>query len=251
MQFVVDLDGTICFQGRPVSKKLQACLASLTECGHEVFFASARPIRDMLPVLEPSFHHYPMVGGNGALCARNGQILDAVYFPVAVQARLLELLAQQSASCLLDSSWDYAYNGPSDHPILRQVDEHRLAVCRTAAELGPLIKVLVLNADSMDRLAAELDTLPLVVHRHHQEQVIDISPEGIHKWSALRKLGVVQGQFVAVGNDANDLTMFQASGHAIMIGEHPLLAPYANESVPLGDRCEDELIMKLTWLQER
>lgn len=251
MQFVFDLDGTLCFHGRPVSSSLLACLAELVACGHEVTFASARPIRDMLPVLERPFHQYPMIGGNGAMTSRDGKLISIASFPEDVQAALLKLLAQHSASCLYDSDWDYAYDDPDEHPILRQVDEHRLATRRAGIELGSLVKILVLDADAKDELAAELTKLPVVVHRHHHEDVIDISPKGIHKWSALRKLGFIEGQFVAVGNDANDITMFQASGHAIMIGEHPLLAPYADETVALGERCEDELIAKLKSLGER
>lgn len=51
MKFVFDLDGTICFKGQPVSEKILSALSKLTDQGHEVIFASARPIRDILPIL--------------------------------------------------------------------------------------------------------------------------------------------------------------------------------------------------------
>lgn len=57
MQFVFDLDGTICFKGKPVSDKILDSLAELTKNDHQVIFASAKPIRDMLPVIREDFHH--------------------------------------------------------------------------------------------------------------------------------------------------------------------------------------------------
>ena len=74
--------------------------------------------------------------------------------------------------------------------------------------------------------------------RAWRENVLDISPKGIHKWSGLQRLGVKEGEYVAFGNDANDITMFQHAAHAVMIGDHPLLAPYASEHLPLDRDIE-------------
>ncbi|MDI3410861.1 HAD hydrolase family protein [Bacillus sonorensis] len=45
MNFVFDLDGTICFEGQSVSEHLLMSFEELKAQGHEVIFASARPIR--------------------------------------------------------------------------------------------------------------------------------------------------------------------------------------------------------------
>lgn len=42
MKFIFDLDGTICFSGKPLSGFIVQALDSLIEKGHEVIFASAR-----------------------------------------------------------------------------------------------------------------------------------------------------------------------------------------------------------------
>lgn len=52
MNFVFDLDGTICFKGQPISEKILNSLEKLQMDRHDVIFASARPIRDMLPVID-------------------------------------------------------------------------------------------------------------------------------------------------------------------------------------------------------
>lgn len=80
MKFVFDLDGTLCFRGKPLSELVVQALDSLVENGHEVILASARPIRDLLPILPAHMHHYAMVGGNGAFVASGGNVLSTIHF---------------------------------------------------------------------------------------------------------------------------------------------------------------------------
>lgn len=42
MNFIFDMDGTICFKGQPISKNILDCLLELQEAGHFIGFASAR-----------------------------------------------------------------------------------------------------------------------------------------------------------------------------------------------------------------
>jgi len=56
LKFVFDLDGTICFKGQPGSDTILKSLEKLETQGHQVIFASVRPIRDLLPVLDKRFH---------------------------------------------------------------------------------------------------------------------------------------------------------------------------------------------------
>ncbi|WJV29977.1 HAD hydrolase family protein [Rossellomorea sp. AcN35-11] len=74
MKFVFDLDGTICFKGEPLSKEICQALDACMEKGHEIIFASARPIRDLLPVLPKDYHGFRMIGGNGAFTYENEKV---------------------------------------------------------------------------------------------------------------------------------------------------------------------------------
>jgi len=229
---VFDIDGTICFNGQAIPEPIIHALDQVIAKGAHIIFASARPIRDLLPVLPQRFHHHSLIGGNGALISEQGKITYAHSFDAFTTERLSELLQQYHANYLADSTWDYAFHGPADHAILERVDPHKLALKITLDQLSPLVKLLILHADDMTRLEQELAKLPLVIHRHRHEQVLDISPPGIHKWSALQKLGVSDGQYIAFGNDANDVTMFQHAGKAIMIGSHEQLIDLATAAIP-------------------
>ncbi|MDU7269678.1 MAG: HAD hydrolase family protein, partial [Staphylococcus lugdunensis] len=46
MNFVFDIDGTLCFDGQHIDNRIISRLKQLQSYGHQVIFASARPIRD-------------------------------------------------------------------------------------------------------------------------------------------------------------------------------------------------------------
>lgn len=235
MIFVFDLDGTICFKGQPVSELVLTKLEQLKEHGHEVIFASARPVRDMLPVLHPRFHKDTLIGGNGGLIFKNGEALHTGVFPPELRHCLQQLLAEHQATYLIDSDWDYAYTGPLNHPILNNLDTHKLAKNRELQQLKNIVKILILSVNNSEALKQKLAEHDIVVHTYAGENMIDISPSGINKWYALQKLGIHEQSYIAFGNDTNDITMFQHAKQAIMVGHHDQLAPYASASIPANE----------------
>ena len=60
MNFIFDIDGTICFDGHHVDQSIKHRLVKLKNAHNNVIFASARPIRDLLPVI-PEFADYTLV----------------------------------------------------------------------------------------------------------------------------------------------------------------------------------------------
>ncbi|HEI6365700.1 TPA: HAD hydrolase family protein [Staphylococcus aureus] len=74
MRFVFDIDGTLCFDGRLIDQTIIDTLLQLQHDGHELIFASARPIRDLLPVLPSVFHQHTLIGANGAMISQQSKI---------------------------------------------------------------------------------------------------------------------------------------------------------------------------------
>ncbi|GFO50862.1 hypothetical protein ikelab_01370 [Lactococcus garvieae] len=62
---VFDLDGTIVFNGYEIEANILEKLRQLDE-KVKIIFASARPVRDMLPPLE-DFPDNDLIGGNGSI----------------------------------------------------------------------------------------------------------------------------------------------------------------------------------------
>ncbi|TCZ80851.1 HAD family phosphatase [Paenibacillus albiflavus] len=231
MKIVFDLDGTICFAGKPLSTNMVQVLDVLATQGHELIFASARPIRDLLPVLPPHMQQFAMVGGNGSFVAAGGSIISTVHFDQETKDNIIRLIHEFQADYLIDSQWDYSYSGDQEHPIRRNLDPDKRAQNKRLEELTEIVKVVILHTSEPQRLWSELQKLPIVIYRHGSENIIDMSPSGIHKWAGLQKLGLEPKEYIAFGNDANDVSMFQHAKHSICIGNHTELLRVASEQV--------------------
>ncbi|PES28334.1 HAD hydrolase family protein, partial [Bacillus thuringiensis] len=72
-----------------------------------------------------------------------------------------------------------------------------------------------LTSDNMEAVKEQLSNMNVVVHSHGNEGILDISPNGIDKWSGLQQLGVEEKEYIAFGNDANDITMFQHAMYSV------------------------------------
>lgn len=250
MNFIFDLDGTICFKGIPVTKNIIGTLKELEQNGHQVIFASARPIRDLLPVIDEHFHLATLIGGNGSLISKNGKVIFSRAFSPIQLAAMKNIIETYSAAYLIDGEWNYAYTGNPEHPIKSNLDPNGLAEEVLLEDLGKVVKILVLHSADQEKIASEAEKLGLRVHRHHGEDIVDISPPGIDKWSAIQEIGIKEKEYIAFGNDANDIEMFRHAKYAVMIGEHKQLAHYAKRAILLDEDCEQTIVDCLKELSD-
>ncbi|RLQ84902.1 HAD-IIB family hydrolase [Planomicrobium sp. Y74] len=224
MQFVFDLDGTICFKGQPLTKEICAALNMCQAMGHEIIFASARPIRDLLPVLPEKYHQLRMVGGNGAFRNADGSI-EVNSFDKSTCKQLFDIIDVHQLSYLIDSSWDYSYTGEQTHPIYQNIDPLKSAKNVPIDLLENVVKMVLFTSNA--EIQKSLEALPLTLHLHQDEGILDLSPEGIDKWAGLQQLGIKENEFIAFGNDSNDICMFEAAKESICIGNHPAAKEHA------------------------
>lgn len=232
MIFVFDLDGTICFHGQPLQQEICDALDECLRCGHEVIFASARPIRDMLPVIPTKYHTCPMVGGNGSFTYVN-KAINVIYFSEDVISILKKLVQSYKLPYLADSDWHYAYTGDTTHPIYQNLDPQKTASNLPLQDLNRISK-LVLFAPP-DEVKRKLQQLPVTLFEHQNENLLDISPLHINKWAGLQTLQI--SQFIVFGNDINDLPLFEQALHSVCVGNHPV-AKHANEQIQISDVAE-------------
>ncbi|MGY3185727.1 HAD-IIB family hydrolase [Lysinibacillus sp. TE18511] len=220
MKFVFDLDGTICFKGQPLSEGITRALEACIENGHEIIFASARPIRDLLPVLPETMRQFPMVGGNGAFVARNGETLEVTAFEAEIVEEIQNIISAFQLPYLVDGDWDYAYTGSEAHPIYQNLDPLKLAKKVALQDLKGIVKIVLFPGEHLNEILIELKKLPISIYEHASENIVDMSPNGIDKWNGLTKLGISEGDFIAFGNDANDASMFVKAKESVCVGEH-------------------------------
>lgn len=224
MNFVFDIDGTICFDGKTIDSSIIRALEEIKAAGHEVIFASARPIRDLLPVLPQAFQQEKLVGGNGAYTSNGGKI-DVIHFQDSLLTKLQTLVEGNQITYLADSDWDYAFTGEKTHPIYKNINQ-ATAKNRELRSLNKLCK-LVLFQPSL-QIIDELSTMPVNITCYKGENAIDISPVGINKVRGLHALQVQD--FIAFGNDSNDQCLFESAMYSVCIGGHEV-KQYASASI--------------------
>ncbi|MFF2626904.1 HAD hydrolase family protein [Kitasatospora griseola] len=226
---VFDIDGTLCFDGRSIDPRILAALDACERAGHELVFASARPIRDLLPVLEGAFPSATLIGGNGSLVSVGGRVRMRAAFSTRRLAELLAELERFKAGYLADGPWDYAYTGPAEHPILDRIDQNRVARRVEVAELPAVVKLLAVSATDLHALAESCRALGMSVNHHVDEAIVDFAPGTTDKREALVSLGI--DHYNAFGNDINDRTLLQHARHAVRVGAHPALDGLAAATV--------------------
>lgn len=228
MNFVFDIDGTLCFDGKTIELDIQEAIEELIISGHKVIFASARPIRDLRAVLPGKFFHLQLIGGNGAFTSFEGRI-ESVSFDEDTKNKLYSLIEKYNCTYLADSDWDFAYTGEQGHPIyhhINQVDARNIQL----KELNNLCKLVLFNVGNS--LLKELATLPVSITRYKSEDIFDISPHGINKVRGIHYLGI--RDFIAFGNDQNDKCLFEQAVHSVCVGNQDV-KKYASEVISKED----------------
>ncbi|SOC08341.1 hypothetical protein SAMN05880501_10563 [Ureibacillus xyleni] len=214
MNFVFDIDGTLCFDGKTIHETIIDALIELNADGHEVIFASARPIRDLIPVLPQQFKKGKLVGGNGCFISQNEKI-TANFFTSDLLQHLYAIIQQYQLTYLADGEWDYAFTGNTTHPIYQNIN-HSSAKNYSLLELQKVCK-LVLFKPSL-AIIDKLSRLPVSITPYKSEDAIDISPLGINKVYGLEKLHI--RDFIAFGNDSNDQCLFEKAHFSVCVGNN-------------------------------
>lgn len=214
MNFVFDIDGTVCFNGKTIDPSIIQALEEIKAAGHQVIFASARPIRDLLPVLPKPFQQDKLVGGNGAYTSNNGKI-DVIHFQDSLLTKLIKLAEDNQMTYLADSDWDYSFTGEKTHPIYKNINQTS-AKNRELRSLRKLCKLVLFHP--AQHVIDELSSLPVNITYYKGENAIDISPLGINKVRGLHSLQIQE--FIAFGNDSNDQCLFENALYSICVGEH-------------------------------
>ncbi|PEF89802.1 HAD-IIB family hydrolase [Bacillus cereus] len=228
MNFVFDLDGTLCFDGKSIDTEIIKVLQELKLEGHQVIFASARPIRDLVPVIPKSFHEGLLVGGNGTFTYDHGQI-QVTHFEQQLLDKLIAVIHQHQLNYLADGQWDYAFTGDIAHPIYRNIDKTNSKNI-PLEQLLPVCKLVLFQPN--EEVLEILEAFPVTVTHYKTEHAIDISPLGINKIKGLHVLNIQE--FIAFGNDNNDQCLFEHAVHSVCVGNNTVKR-YAKENIERAD----------------
>jgi HAD superfamily hydrolase (TIGR01484 family) len=237
MNFVFDIDGTLCFDGKTIDVSIIEALNEISAHGHEIIFASARPIRDLVPVLPAEFKKGKLVGGNGCFTSENGNITANFFIP-ELKEQLHTIIQNYQLTYLADGEWDYAFTGSTNHPIYKNIN-HSTAKNLSLNALQKICKLVVFKPTQ--NVIHALNQLPISITPYKNEDAIDLSPIGINKVSGLEKLHVEH--FIAFGNDSNDQCMFEKACYSICVGDNDVYQ-YASKKISKNDVAKTIIQLK-------
>ncbi|WP_439328244.1 HAD-IIB family hydrolase [Lonepinella sp. BR2357] len=218
--FVFDIDGTISKNGLKVSDAISDAIADLLK-NHSVIFASARPIRDMLPVLPTdltSHKNTTLVGCNGGMAYQQDTFILTKLLAQDYVENCLTTLKQLKLAYVLDGKWAFSLSEqPHDfHQYIASLSNEQ--VSEQALINEGVSKILVLLDHPQQAIYDQFNTENISFHIHKKECFFDITPKGNNKYHTLKQL-IGEQDYVAFGNDFNDFLMLQHAKTSVYLGE--------------------------------
>lgn len=220
MLYVFDVDGTLSFNGTEINEMIIESIKKLEQYSNQIAFASARPIRDLLPIIPAFTDNHLLIDGNGSIVQMKNNTID-VMNPISANSTLLikQLISKYNLNYLVDDRWNYASKVKANTPIIKQIDPGKLAKRVPLNTITNPSKIILLNIpDRIKNFVANVltDKKDLSVVEHTGENDIDITSVEINKYSTLRKY--TSDKYCAFGNDSNDLELLAHAEKSIWVG---------------------------------
>ncbi|KIX91782.1 hydrolase [Staphylococcus microti] len=223
MNIVFDVDGTICFNGQYIERNLANEIKRLGE-SNTIIFASARPIRDLLPIVK-ELKYDASIGGNGSI-VQNKESIEVIK---AINEREYAEIKKFSLKYIVDGSFNYASNLTSNNIIYKQLDPDNLAEKLEIHKIEEPIKIILVDIpvslyeDIKKYISRFQDMLSII--NHDDERNIDIPAKGINKHSTLQKI-IGDESYIAFGNDVNDYELLKHADKSYYVGNVSVDLPF-------------------------
>jgi len=243
----VDIDGTLADAQFHVSARNIAALRAAHQAGIQIILATGRRHDYAMPIARELEIPVLLLSSNGALVrSSDGETLFADHLPAATARKLIRHMDEFRGHAVL--TFDRPGNVPGDDSlVIERADELNQTVSRWLEINRPYIKFVAPLEDALgeedplqamycgkvafmeglqQRLAeAEfLDEITVLKtqYNHRDLSILDILTRDCSKGHALRRWaqqqGVPRGQIMAIGDNYNDLEMFEFSGLPVIMG---------------------------------
>lgn len=238
MKFVFDLDGTLCFDRKSIDDEIMQVLRKAPEYGHELAFATTRSYRDCLETLGPELSQKLVVGLNGGLVYKDGNLIFERNLEDTAYQILIDWCQTYNLPVIVDSAFDYSGHSIEKLPFISRVDPMEKAQFLSLSDLKKPIKAVIYMGNHEDlveeTMAQFANEASVEVSYDDLEKCIHLNPAETHKSTTLFEQ--VGYDVVVFGNDCNDIEVFKESLYAVQVGDLPILTEYADEQIKLeGD----------------
>lgn len=247
MNFVFDLDGTICYDGRTIDTRLTTLMNEKINQApeHQLVFASARPVRDILPVLPENLHNCYLIGGNGTMMYYQKQAKWLNPLDSKDVRFIFDYIADHQLDYMIDEDWNYSFKGTTLDELRRKVDVLETAINLPIAQVRQPLKILVSNYQDETKVMQDFRHLTVDCIPYPKENCLDLTRRGVNKASALERI-LLNQDYIAFGNDRNDLEMLKGAKHSVCVGDSQLIQEVSQETV--SENPEELMAVIEAWL---
>jgi HAD superfamily hydrolase (TIGR01484 family) len=224
--FVFDLDGTLVHNGLEISPLITQELLKLQQKA-KIIFASARPIRDMMPLLE-KFPVNDLIGGNGSIVRYNQEISLVKTISPDLVKKFNTFIKANSLEYIIDYDWNYSAEVSPSNPIMNKLDTEKKAK-NIPINCEGVIKIIVFNVSTSqyEQLGTE-DKCEILYHEDSQELVV--TAKGIDKYQTLLEF-IGHKKYMAFGNDKNDVELLRNAEWSVAVGENKEVCTIAKKEL--------------------
>ncbi len=256
----LDLDGTLLTPTKTLLPSSLQALARAREAGFTPIIVTGRHHVAIHPFYQALALDTPAICCNGTYSYdyQAKKVMEADPLPVAQALQLIDMLNEHQVNALMYVDNEMVYETPTGHvlrtrnwaqslppeqrPVFTQVD----SLAQTAREVNAIWKFALTDEDSakLNAFALEVEQqLGLECERSWHDQV-DIARQGNSKGRRLAQWVASQGlsmqDVVAFGDNFNDISMLQAAGIGVAMG-NAADEVKAHADVVIGDNTTDTI----------
>ena len=230
---ISDIDGTLAVSGQSLTPATVAAAGRLRAAGIRLALTSARPPQGLEMFASALELDTPRGAFNGGtITGADGTVLEARFVPEQIARDAVSFLETNGVDVWLFVGDHWQVRNPGAHYIAletRTLQQPPTVVESFDGLLGRCGKIVGTTADHdlLARLEAELSARigdAANVHRS-QAYYLDVThPDANKGYAAIhiaRLLGIELGHVAVIGDQANDLAMFDVAGTAIAMGNAP------------------------------
>jgi Cof subfamily protein (haloacid dehalogenase superfamily) len=227
---LADVDGTLVTDAKELTDRAIAAVRSLADAGVRFAVTSGRPPRGMQMLVEPLRLTLPLAAFNGGLFARpDMSVIEERSIDSSLVAQIVELIGKDELDVWLYRGSDWLLRDEHAAHVEKEADTVRFAPSVVASFDGitDSIAKIVGVSDDLDRVAkAEADTRKRFGDRvsaaRSQPYYLDVTHPEANKGAVLhyfsRKYEVPLERIATLGDQPNDMLMFDGAGLSIAMG---------------------------------
>ncbi|WP_347272151.1 HAD hydrolase family protein [Staphylococcus edaphicus] len=186
-----------------------------------MIFASARPIRDLVPVVK-DFKNHLLIGGNGSIISKKNDISIIEQIPQNEFTEIKKIIKENCINYIIDGKFNYSAHVNPKNKIYRQLDPDKLANNVSMDQIKKPIKIILI--DVPEQLYTKLEKIfqkyndCLSINYHKKDKNIDITAKDVNKFSTLKKV-IGNQTYIAYGNDINDYELLKNAKKSFYVGK--------------------------------